>query len=60
MALEDIPHSLVTDSVPRILQGTRDAAVAPRAVLLYHAPPMPREKRVELHDTGHIYEGQLP
>ena len=89
MALEDIPHSLVTDSVPQVLQGTRDAVVAPRAVLLCHAPhealeilvdfrltqrlavlgtvklrrdepAVPREKRVGLHDTGRLYEGQLP
>ncbi len=88
-ALEDIPHSLVTDSVPQVLQGTRDAVVAPRAVLLCHAPHealdllvdlrptqhpavlgtvelrrdepvVPREKRVGLHEPGHLYEGQLP
>jgi hypothetical protein len=29
-------------------------------VLLCHAPPMPREKRGGLHDTGYLYEGQLP
>ncbi len=51
MALEDIPHSLVTDSVPQALQSTRDAVVAPRAVLLCHAPHEALDLLVDLREV---------
>ena len=37
MALQDIAHGLVTNSVPQVAQGTRDAVVAPGAILLREA-----------------------
>lgn len=37
MALEDIAHRLITDMVTQMRQGTRNAIIAPAAILLGHA-----------------------
>jgi hypothetical protein len=37
VALQDIAHGLVTNGVPQMVQGTRDAVVAPGAILLREA-----------------------
>jgi hypothetical protein len=37
MPLENVPHGLVADGIPKMGQGADDTVIAPRAVLLGHA-----------------------
>ncbi len=37
MPLKNIPHGLIADGISQVLQGARDAVIAPGAILLGHA-----------------------
>jgi len=54
MALEHVAHGLLTDRVPEMGQGTHNAIIAPRAVLLGHADHQRLQLLVDLRPPQHL------
>src|SRR5919109_3461459 len=48
MALEDVPHSLITDFIAQMGQGPGNTIIAPRAILLGHADNQRLQRLVDL------------